>query len=89
MSLKAFHVLFITIASALSAGFGVWCMTRPTELVFSGVRPLGVASFVVAGTLLVYGFWFLRKIRAWEDDEAKSHSPLPFPGGDHDDRDAR
>ena len=43
MSLKAFHVLFITASCALAFGFGVWMLRdyrSPDEVVFEGLRLL-------------------------------------------------
>lgn len=63
MSLKAFHILFVTVSVTLAAGFGVWCVKeyqtrREVEMLW-----MGAASFVGAGVLVVYGRWFLRKLR--------------------------
>jgi hypothetical protein len=64
MSLKAFHVIFITAASALAFGFGVWELNdyrsefgRTLDLVF------GVGSLVVGIGLLVYERYFLKKLK--------------------------
>lgn len=57
MSLKAFHVFFISVAVLLAIGFGVWCLRE-------GDRPaMGVASFVVAAALVVYEILFLKKLK--------------------------
>ena len=64
MSLKAFHVIFITAASALAFGFGVWMLRAyrspegtTSDLVWS------VASLVVGAGLLVYEGFFLKKLK--------------------------
>ncbi|MCL4788585.1 MAG: hypothetical protein KJ070_17625 [Verrucomicrobia bacterium] len=64
MSLKAFHVIFITAASALAFGFGVW-MLREYRLPGGGSGDLafGVASLIVGVALLVYEGYFLRKLK--------------------------
>ena len=64
MSLKAFHLIFITAASALAAGFGVWLRRayRSPEGTTSDLV-WAVASLVVAAGLLVYEGYFLRKLK--------------------------
>ena len=64
MSLKAFHVVFITAASALAFGFGAWLLGvyhspegAPSDL------PWAVASFVTGAALLVYEGFFLKKLK--------------------------
>lgn len=63
MSLKAFHVVFITAASALAVGFGVWMLRdyqayhNSTDLAYS------IGSFVVGAALLVYEGFFLKKLK--------------------------
>lgn len=61
MSLKWFHVLFITLSFALAVGVGIWGVRAYT---LSGtVRELviGVASLIGAVVVVVYARWFLRK----------------------------
>lgn len=63
MSLKVFHIVFITMSVLLAVGFGVWAIvkwTRDGQL--SGVV-LGVLSLVGAVGLLWYGIWFWRKLK--------------------------
>jgi Flp pilus assembly protein TadB len=55
VSLKAFHVLFITASILLAVGLGVWCLPRSTAAAF--------ASFAVGALLIGYETWFLRKSR--------------------------
>ncbi len=64
MSLKAFHLIFITAASALAVGFGVWSLHnyhgadgRTRDLLYA------VGSFVVGVALIVYERYFLKKTR--------------------------
>ena len=59
MSLKAFHVAFITIATLFSAGFGVWSFGQGGAAYLT----LGVFSLAASVALVVYGGWFLRKMR--------------------------
>ena len=70
MSLKSFHIVFITLSCALTLGFGVWCLQLHQSHDDPGYLAMGVTSFAMAGLLLVYGGWFLRKLRTWDDDVA-------------------
>ena len=56
MSLRAFHVLFISASVLLALGLGAWCL--PTH------RLAAAAALVVALALVVYETWFLRKTRS-------------------------
>ena len=63
MSLKAFHIVFIIFSTLMALGTGVWCLW--VNLV-EGAPIYGVgaaASFIVAIMLMVYGFWFYRKMK--------------------------
>jgi len=62
MSLKAFHVVFITLSVLLCLGFGVWCLDSD----YARTRPLMRSSrgFVFARRRPgVYEIFFLRKLR--------------------------
>ena len=64
MSLKAFHVIFITAASALAFGFGFWLFRayRSPEGVASDLA-WSIASLGCGVGLLVYEGFFLRKLK--------------------------
>jgi hypothetical protein len=64
MSLKAFHIIFITASTILAFGFGIWTVQRymvgdgsSLELV------LGIASLVLGVGLIWYGRYFLKKLK--------------------------
>lgn len=65
MSLKAFHVIFVTAASALAFGFGIWELKdywsaqggHPSQLA------MGIASLVVGVGLVLYERYFLKKLK--------------------------
>ncbi len=64
MSLKAFHLIFITASCALAFGCGVWALKdywsadgRPWDLVF------GVGSLATGLGLIVYERFFLKKLK--------------------------
>ena len=63
MSLKAFHIFFIIVSTALAVGFGVWA-TLDFAASGSWVNlSMGVGSFLASILLVWYGVWFLRKLK--------------------------
>ena len=56
MSLKWFHIVFISLSVVLSVWFGVWGL-------FNNQVPLGVIALAASAGLVVYGNHFLAKIR--------------------------
>jgi hypothetical protein len=63
MGLKNIHVLFISMAIVLCLAFGTWCVTMYRDQQGTGYLAVGVGSFVCAVGLVVYGNWFLRKMK--------------------------
>ena len=64
MSLKAFHIVFVTASTLLAFGFGAWGLWQ----FFAGSRALldlmmGVASIAGGVALIVYGKYFLKKLK--------------------------
>jgi uncharacterized membrane protein len=57
MSLKIFHIVFVSMACLVSLGFGVWGWQNQAAPV------LVVGAFVTAVGLLVYGILFYGKIK--------------------------
>lgn len=63
MSLKAFHIFFVAVATVTVFGFGVWgvyiFMTEsdPSYLLMS------VLSFASGVALIIYGIKFLQKLK--------------------------
>ncbi len=56
MSLKAFHLIFVTLLTALSFGCAAWAFAAGSTL-FGGLA-------VVAGILVItYGVYFLKKLK--------------------------
>ena len=63
MSLKAFHIAFISVSMLLALGFGAWAI-RDWQLHGDAVSLVcGIGSFFGAVGLVVYGRWFLRKLQ--------------------------
>lgn len=63
MSLRAFHVLFIVISIALTAGFGVWGIRDYDRTRDALIFILGAGSLVGSVLLTVYLFWFISKMK--------------------------
>jgi hypothetical protein len=62
MSLKAFHVVFITVATLLALLMAAWCLQGYQQTGEPGPL-LGAAGSLLGGVALVaYGSWFLRKM---------------------------
>ena len=57
MSLKAFHIFFIFLAILLAAGCAAWGFANGLAPVF------GFTCSGLAGVLLIYGIYFLKKSR--------------------------
>jgi len=56
MSLKAFHLIFVTLLTSLSFGFAGWA--------FHAGDPLFGTLGIIAGILvIVYGIYFLKKLK--------------------------
>ena len=56
MSLKAFHLIFVTLLTALAFGFAAWAFS--TGRLVSGVA--GIAAGIL---VIVYGIYFLKKLK--------------------------
>lgn len=63
MSLKAFHVFFVTICLIFSIGIGVWGVREYRLNGETQSLAFGIGSFVAAVVLTVYGLWFIKKLR--------------------------
>lgn len=63
MSLKMFHVVFVTCSLILTVGFAVWAFSN--YRVSSQVSDLvyGIGSSVASIGLLIYGRIFLKKLK--------------------------
>jgi hypothetical protein len=56
MSLKAFHLIFVTLLTSLSFGFAAWAFNAGNSL----FGTLGIAAGVL---VIVYGVYFLKKLK--------------------------
>jgi hypothetical protein len=60
MSLKGFHILFITVSTLLALGVGAWCLWVNS---IEGTPVFRIGAFVAAAGLMTYGVWFYRKMK--------------------------
>ena len=62
MSLKHFHIAFITVSTLFFWGFAAWCMlvSRLPEMFLS----MGWISLVCGFVMLTYGIKFMKKTKA-------------------------
>ncbi|MGI9240605.1 MAG: hypothetical protein ACR2RV_07375 [Verrucomicrobiales bacterium] len=57
MSLKGFHIVFITLSTLCLVGFAVWTFASEVGVT---VRATGALSALLGVGLAVYGSWFYR-----------------------------
>jgi hypothetical protein len=63
MSLKAFHILFVTVSTLLAVWFTVWCFEHFHAGAGSLYLGLGVGGALLVVGLPIYGVWFLKKMK--------------------------
>ena len=63
MSLKAFHVFFITVCTIFTVSFGVWGIMSYRQTSEVSHLVMGILSLVAAGALGWYFKWFLKKLK--------------------------
>lgn len=63
MSLKVFHIVFITVSTLLALGVGAWCIWVDRIHGAPAFRVGAICSFIAATTLMIYGVWFYRKMK--------------------------
>ncbi len=71
MSLKTFHIVFVTVSTLVAFAFGAWCLFFHRELGGVSYLVLGFSSFVGGAGLIAYGFWFWSKIRTREEEDRR------------------
>lgn len=62
MSLRAFHIIFVTMSTLLFVFLAVWALVFVPDK-STIIRALGVASAIAAVGMPVYGVYFYRKVR--------------------------
>jgi len=56
MSLKAFHLIFVTLLTTLSFGFSAWAF-------FLGKIVFGALGIITGILVIIYGIYFLKKLK--------------------------
>ena len=64
MSLKAFHILFVSLSVLLCWGFAFWCLTSQVAGGNPTYLAVGPAALLCGVGLIFYGFKFLQKMRS-------------------------
>lgn len=63
MSLKAFHIIFVVFSTLTALGFGFWAIRHYRVSGEQAALIAGIGSFMGGAVLIVYGRWFLRKLK--------------------------
>jgi uncharacterized membrane protein len=63
MGLKSFHVFFVIVSTLLALSFAGWSAMEYSRVGGAVYLISTVGSVAVAVALVVYGFWFLRKLK--------------------------
>lgn len=63
MTLKGFHIVFITFASLLALGVGAWCLWVHSVFHASAYLIGAGVCFAAMLGLVVYGVWFYKKMK--------------------------
>lgn len=62
MSLKGFHLVFVTASAVLAFVFAAWCLRAVPEP-GAGRIAAGATSVLVGFALVAYEAWFVKKMR--------------------------
>jgi multidrug transporter EmrE-like cation transporter len=62
MSLRAFHIVFVTVSTLLFVFLTVWAFALAKDRT-STITALGVVSGLAALVMPIYGVYFYRKVR--------------------------
>lgn len=63
MSLKAFHLIFITAASLLCFGLGWWMLRAYADSGMKADQTYGVTAIILGAALVVYEIVFIKKLK--------------------------
>jgi hypothetical protein len=64
MSLKAFHIFFICLASIMSLGVGLWSLNGSGAAdAPAWMRWFGIGMLAIAASLMIYGRSFVKKMK--------------------------
>jgi len=63
MSLRTFHIIFIVCSIIVTIGFGYWAMSNFSQHHAPAYLWTGITAFIAAGGLIVYEYFFLKKVK--------------------------
>ncbi len=63
MSLKTFHIFFVSVSFLLSLGVSFWAFREYSRAEGTGHVLLGAGAVLFAAALVWYGKWFLGKLK--------------------------
>lgn len=63
MSLKAFHIVFVTASTLLAFGFGAWILLDYRDERAGWQLALGLGSLLAGAGLIAYGRYVLKKLK--------------------------
>ena len=63
MSLKAFHIFFVSVSVLLSLGVSFWAFREYSRAEDTGSVLPGAGALLFAAALAWYGKWFLGKLK--------------------------
>lgn len=66
MSLKAFHIFFVTVSVLMSLGVGAWSVDRYLATLDAQNLALAIVCFLLGAGLIVYGFKVYKKLSELE-----------------------
>jgi len=61
MSLKFFHICFVSIVTVFFLGYSTWAFYLLPDTLPSSFRGTGYVTLVAAVFAVIYGIWFYRK----------------------------
>jgi len=64
MSLRTFHVIFIVCSILMTIGFGFWAMRNFQQNQSPGYLWTGIIALLMACSLMVYEYFFLKKVKS-------------------------
>jgi hypothetical protein len=76
VSLKFFHVVFVSMSSLLAFSFGGWNLHSWTASAGTASLITAVGSFVAGVGLIAYGFWFWKKITTRDEEERRRRNVI-------------
>lgn len=80
MSLKIFHIVFVTLSSLLSFVIGGWSLHRYSAHGETTYLMMGLTTIALGLGLIAYGFWFWRKVTTLDEEKKRRRRNIhPMP----------